>query len=46
MPSRLGDESPRVPNAIDVVDEDAKLHLLGIKWLTQISSELLSRTQG
>jgi hypothetical protein len=34
-PSHLGDESPRVTNAIEVVDEDAEVLLLGIKWLTK-----------
>jgi hypothetical protein len=45
MPSHLWDESPRVTNVIEVIDEDAKVLLLEIKWLTQ-RSNLLSRTQG
>jgi hypothetical protein len=31
MPSRLGDKSLGVTNAIEVVDEDVKVLLLGIK---------------
>jgi hypothetical protein len=33
--SHLGYEFPRVTNAIEVVDEDVEVLLLGIKWLTQ-----------
>jgi hypothetical protein len=35
MPSCLGEESLSVTNVIEVVDEDTKGLLLGIKWLTQ-----------
>jgi hypothetical protein len=33
MPSHLGDEFPRVTNAIEVIDEDVQVIFLGIKWL-------------
>jgi hypothetical protein len=42
MPSHLGDESPRVTNAIEVVDEDVEVLLLGIKWLTQRLAPIFS----
>jgi hypothetical protein len=34
-PSHLGDESPRVANVIEVIDEDVEVLLLEIKWLTK-----------
>jgi hypothetical protein len=42
MPSHLGDESPRVTNVIEVVDEDVEVLLLGIKWLTQRLAPIFS----
>jgi hypothetical protein len=41
-PSHLRDESPRVTNAIKVVDEDVEVLLLGIKWLTQRLATIFS----
>jgi hypothetical protein len=40
--SHLGGEFPRVTNAIKVVDEDAEVLLLGIKWLTQRLAQIFS----
>jgi hypothetical protein len=42
MPSHLGDGSSRVTNVIEVVDEDAEVLLLGIKWLNQILARMIS----
>jgi hypothetical protein len=41
-PSCLGGESPRVTNEIEVIDEDVKVILLGIKWLTQKLAPIFS----
>jgi hypothetical protein len=40
--SLLGGEFLRVTNAIKVVDEDAEVLLLGIKWLTQRLAQIFS----
>jgi hypothetical protein len=42
MPSHLGDGSSRVTNVIEVIDEDAEVLLLGIKWLNQILARMIS----
>jgi hypothetical protein len=42
MPSHLRDESPRVTNAIEVINEDVKMLLLRIKWLTQRLAPIFS----
>jgi hypothetical protein len=42
MPSRLGDESPRVTKAIEVVDKDSNVLLPGIKWLTKRLAPIFS----
>jgi hypothetical protein len=42
MPSRLGDESPRETNEIDVVDEDAEVLLLELKGLIQRLAPIFS----